>query len=233
MKKRHRFILSYAAFRGSHLDLADASLTHQLRTVLRLQPGEEVILSDGDDTEVVARITGYDADVSSFDVIAKNDISGEPARVVTLYAAITKRDSFEWLCQKAVECGVTRIVSIRSERTIKQDLNLDRLRTIVKEAAEQSGRGRIPQVAEITSFADALSDDSAVRYLASLENGEVWNASVLTDVHRVSLLIGPEGGWSPAEEEAARGAGWTPVSFGPRVLRAETAGIIGVFLLSR
>ena len=229
----HRFILPYAAFRASSADIEDAALTHQLKTVLKVRIGEEVLLCDGDDTEVVATVRGYAGDVTSFALSAPYELQTGPARGVTLYLAITKRDTFEWACQKAVECGAARIIPVLSAHTVKQNVSVERLRAIAKEAAEQSGRGSVPQVDEPVPFAAALvASPEELRLIASTRGGELIGMTDLSAAHRVSVLIGPEGGFSEQEERDAAAAGWKPVSLGSRVLRAETAAIIATYQLA-
>ncbi len=231
--KRHRFILPYAAFRASHLEVDDAALSHQLRDVLKVRIGEEVILCDGDDTDVVATLRGYKGDVISFDIGEHMDVVTGAPRAVTMYIAITKRDTFEWACQKATECGVTCIVPVLTERTVKQNLNLERLRVIVKEAAEQSGRASIPEVGEIVSFADVLSVAEGIRLIAAVgaTTGQIDDCAQGNEP--VSIAIGPEGGFSEREVGQALEAGWQSITLGERVLRAETAVVVTAFLATR
>lgn len=226
--KRHRFILPYAAFRASTAEIADAALTHQLRTVLRIKPGEEVLLCDGDSTEVLATVQGYDKDTTSFALGTPYAVQTEPAVSLTIYAAITKRDTFEWAVQKAVECGVACIVPVITERTIKQNLNLERLRSIAKEAAEQSGRGIIPAVEEPVSLRLALEHASDTRYIASTKAGVSIKQLQGEPGTQIAVLIGPEGGFTENEEQDALERGWAALSLGTRILRAETAVVVVV-----
>ena len=119
-----------------------------------------------------------------------------------------------------------------SERTIKQGLNLARLRSIVKEAAEQSGRGVVPDIGEVTTFADMAGFVGGARLIAALGD----DATPIRDVQApelVSIAIGPEGGFSEKEVAEAVAAGWQKVSLGPRVLRAETAVAIASYVLGQ
>lgn len=225
----HRFILPYAAFRGKVMHIEDAALAHQLRSVLRVRTGEKVILCDGDGRDLVATVVEYQGEVTVFEAGEESKVNADPDRAVTIYAAITKRDTFEWACQKAVECGATRIVPVISERTVKQNISLERLRTIVKEAAEQSGRGYIPEILEPVAFAGVVPDKECALFIAAL-GAEETLAKVLPRDGWISIAIGPEGGFSEAEVEAAKARGWVPVSLGPRVLRAETAVAVATYL---
>lgn len=229
--RRHRFIIEDA-------DLGKASLmlggdaARQLRSVLRAKEGDEILVCDGDGSEAVATIRAMRGDRIEVALGAAYRLATEPARPVTLYAAITKRDTFEWACQKATECGVTRLVPVVAERTVKQGLNLERVRTIVREAAEQSGRGRMPEVAELVTFSDAVREAAGRRLVAALDAEQELAQAALSD-EGMSVAIGPEGGFTEREVALAVESGWEPVSLGPRVLRAETAVAVAAYLASR
>lgn len=229
--RRHRFIIPGIALSEDTAGIRDEKLAHQLRAVLRVRPGDEIVVSDGEGAEAVATLEEYRGDAVVLRMQAPRVLDTEPPREVTVYAAITKRDTFEWACQKAVECGVTRIVPVLTERTVKPNVNLVRLRAIAKEAAEQCGRARIPDVGQPLSFMDALLESNAgKRLIASTAEGGELRAE--GDGH-VAVLIGPEGGFSDREVAEAVSAGWEPVSLGTRVLRAETAVAIATYLAAR
>ncbi|MCC7522611.1 16S rRNA (uracil(1498)-N(3))-methyltransferase [Candidatus Uhrbacteria bacterium] len=227
--KRHRFIGPYD-LRSPEIVLEDDA-ARQMALVLKLKIGEGVILSDGLGHEAEYEILQIKK--SSVRLVRDSEISTvktEPTNRVMLYASILKRENFELVVQKATECGVLRIVPVLSQRTIKKDVKLDRLREIAKEAAELSGRGTIPEIAEPMKLEQALNDaeingqnyffdrDAAMTVFKSPASGSI------------GLFIGPEGGWTPEEAERAKEAGCKTVSLGPRVLRGETAAIVAVFL---
>jgi 16S rRNA (uracil1498-N3)-methyltransferase len=138
-----------------------------------------------------------------------------------------KRENFEWLVQKATECGIHYIVPILTRRTVKQGLKLERLREIAREAAEQSGRGRVPGIGEPMPFAEAL--DAATKAGATYFF-DVGGKRYTGSGERASLFIGPEGGWDPEERALAIESRAMIADLGPRVLRAETAATIASFL---
>lgn len=229
--RRHRFIADVVLEEGE-LGLVDRALAHQLKTVLRVRPGDTVLLGDGRGLESEALVRGYQDDVVSVTLGTPYPLATEPRRRIEIYAAVSKRDTFEWAAQKATECGASRIVPVISERTIKQGLNLARLRSIVKEAAEQSGRGVVPDIGEVTTFADMAGFVGGARLIAALGD----DATPIRDVQApelVSIAIGPEGGFSEKEVAEAVAAGWQKVSLGPRVLRAETAVAIASYVLGQ
>jgi 16S rRNA (uracil1498-N3)-methyltransferase len=151
-----------------------------------------------------------------------------------LYCAILKRENFELALQKAVEVGVTRIVPVRSHRTVKFNIKRERMAAIIKEAAEQSGRGIIPVLDEPKSFPDAVGD--SIHHDGRLFFDVYGSPFEVTTVHTlasVCAFIGPEGGWSDEERAAAKQAGLRSVSLGPLVMRGETAAIVAGYLLAR
>lgn len=231
--RRHRFIISDIRLAEDVIGVRDPKIAHQMRSVLRIRPGDEVVLSDGGGSEAVATVKEYGVDSVLFAVQAPRHLDTEPPREVTVYAAVSKRDTFEWACQKATECGATRIVPIVTERTVKPNVNLVRVRAIVKEAAEQCGRAVIPEVMQPMAFTDAILEKGHDRrWIASTADGPHLADQEL-GTGSVAILIGPEGGFSPKEAEEARDIGWEPVSLGPRILRAETAVAIAAYLLTR
>lgn len=229
--KRHRFIVSVTLEQGT-IGITDAKLVHQLRAVLRIAPGEEIIVSDNSGKEAIATVVSYRDDAVMVEMQDPYTVTTESKRRVTIYAAVSKRDTFEWAVQKATECGATEIVPVITERTVKQNVNFVRLRAIAKEAAEQSGRGLVPVIGEVTPYEHLLvSDDSSLKLFASTQGGVDLHTLPLPE-GSVAILIGPEGGFSAREEMLAAENGWQPVSLGSRVLRAETAVIIATYLLA-
>ena len=154
----------------------------------------------------------------------------EPARAVTLYCSLLKREHFAWVAQKAVEVGVAEIVPIISARTIKLAFKKERVQKIMHEAAEQSGRGVVPILHAPMRFAEALGhaigkNNSSVLFDIS---GKPLRAITIIGGNRIGIFIGPEGGWDSTELEAAHTKNFQITSLGKLTLRAETAAIIGV-----
>lgn len=225
MKKVHRFIGAYD-LRATEIVLED-DVAHQIANVLKLKTGERVALCDGQGREAEYEILRLaKREVGLVRQGAAHQLETEPAHAITLYATILKRENFEWAVQKAVECGATEIVPVITERTIKKDVNVERMQAIAKEAAEQCGRGIVPEVAEPVKLEQALDRAKGSKLFFDAE-GESWSGHPGTDA---SLFVGPEGGWTDAERENAKRAGAKLVSLGSRVLRGETAVPIAVFL---
>lgn len=231
MKKIHRFIGTYQLGKGT-VRLDDADLAHQMRSVLKLGIGEEVIIGDGAGVEAQCRILSYDKDVVFVDCISVGRNATEPRGHTILYCAVLKADHFELAAAKATEVGIWEIVPIVTARTVKLNLRVDRVQKIVREAAELSGRGIVPQVQPVMDFDAALT--SARKNDANFffdSSGPVFTGTPRS-VHRAGIFIGPEGGWDDSELEMAHDAGIRTVSLGELTLRAETAVIVAAYLVA-
>lgn len=225
--KVHRFIGPFSLVPGPFF-LTDQEVIHQICDVLKLRPEEEIILCDGRGIEALGKITGRDEKGIQLALGEITPNKAEPGHQVALYCSVLKKENFELVCQKATEAGVTEIIPVITERTVKQGLRPERLEKIIREAAEQSGRGVLPRLAEAMDFEKGLTDSArfGARCLCD-PGGQSWGSSQGKDV---AVFIGPEGGWSENEIELAKKAGLSAVSFGQRILRGETAAIIATFL---
>ena len=234
---RHRFFIEGESVEvDGDIDLAP--LAHQLRNVLRLSPGNTITLLDNSGAAFRTRIEVLDGQRAMGLVLARAPVESEPKVELTLFQCALKRDSFEWVLQKGAELGVRRFVPVISSRTVVRPRGSlskkhDRWRAILREAAEQSGRGRLPVLAEPQSWRQAVTQGSGHRLMpwegagSSAPGIDTGSA----EVKAASLLVGPEGGISDGEAGAAIEAGWQPVSMGPRRLRAETAAIAAVAVI--
>ncbi len=203
-----------------------------MSAVLKLRVGERVVLCDGRSCEAdyeIAHVAKREVGLVRLEAARRVDTESE--REVVLYAAILKRESFEWAVQKATECGVSEIVPVVTDRTIKKDVKIERLSEIAREAAEQSGRGVVPAIKEPMKFEKAMQTAKGEKVFFDAGGSEL--DSRLRGNDKVSsLFIGPEGGWTPEESEIAKRAGATIASLGPRVLRGETACAVAVYLMT-
>ena len=227
----HRFFLAGASVEPDRsIDLTP--LAHQLRNVLRLTPGSLITLLDDSGSAFAARIEVLDAQQATGLVLARQPVDSEPDIELTLYQCMLKKERFEWVLQKGVELGVSRFVPVISSRTVVRPAakllpKYERWRAIVREAAEQSARSRLPLLGEPLSWEVAVRSGTGLRLIPWEEarQNTVGLGAALTGAAEISLLIGPEGGISRAEADVAIENGWHPVSLGPRILRAETAAI--------
>jgi 16S rRNA (uracil1498-N3)-methyltransferase len=229
MAKRHRFIGDFPLHPG-RLRVSDADLVHQMHSVLKLAPEEELILGDGKMHEALCRLVSYEKHAVIIDVLEVHANANEPARDSVLFCAILKKELFELVAQKATEVGVREIIPVITARTVKLNLRADRLEKIVREAAEQAGRGQVPIVQK------AMPLDEALEYAKHNDVNILFDVGkagpdLPREVRRVGIFIGPEGGWQEQEIELAREYGCRIAGLGPLTLRGETAAIIASYLV--
>ncbi|MCB8922900.1 MAG: 16S rRNA (uracil(1498)-N(3))-methyltransferase [Ardenticatenaceae bacterium] len=204
---------------------------HQIRSVLRMAPGAGVVVLDNAGWEYDVTLTAVTKQQVMGEITARRTAVAEPATHLTLYQAMLKRDNFEWVLQKGTEIGVSRfvpVVTARSVVTTVKPNKLERWQRIITEAAEQSRRGRIPELAAPLPLAEAIAACTTEAKLMPWEEaGDVTIAQALAGRPRsVALFIGPEGGFDVTEVVG----GVTAVTLGPRILRAETAAIVAAAL---
>lgn len=228
--KIHRFIIN-TSLNQPNVFVVDPEILKQWRNVLRFQAGDKVVLCDGQGQEAMAVIESLDKTGARLTLERAVLAESEPKRQVTLYCAILKRENFEWVAQKAVEVGVQRIVPVVTERTIKKDIRADRLQKIIKEAAEQSGRGVLPILHPALSFEQALADVQAYEVGMFFDgSGPKFEPNMVQNKDSIGIFIGPEGGWSEKELQLAEKTGLHISSLGALTLRAETAAVVAAYL---
>lgn len=207
-----------------------AGQAHYLAHVLRRSRGDPVHLFNGADGEWQARIADLRRDPVTF-VTERQLRPQQPDGDLWLVFAPLKRDATDLVAQKATELGAAALLPVLTERTITSRVNLERLRAIAIEAAEQSERLTVPQIQPPQPLALLLANWPPDRHLFAA--GERSAAPPLCSATGpAALLVGPEGGFSPAELDALRNCPFvTLASLGPRILRAETACLAGLALL--
>ncbi len=236
----HHFFVDPAALTNQVVCFAPEQ-ERQITRVLRLGDGDVVVALDGLGRAVEVRLTVEGRHVTG-QVVGPSTRCSEPALAVTVYQAMIRLERMEWLLQKGTEVGVRGFVPLHTARgqrgAAPSEARAARLRAVLREAAEQSRRLLIPQLGPAISAAaafqqvgEAMRDQPNVHGLLLWEGqGERRLEAVLRGRvaagHAVHLLVGPEGGWAPEEVAAARQAGLTLASLGPRLLRAETAALV-------
>ena len=197
--------------------------------VLRLQPGDAITLFNGEGGEFDATVTRMGRSDVEVDVGAHHTIEREANRAVHLLAGITANERMDWLVEKATELGVASITPLVAERSVlklkgeRAEKKLAHWQGVAVAAAEQCGRNRVPPIHPAVTLTEWLKKSSlGERWVLSL-SGDTQPVPCQVSQAPVTVLSGPEGGLSPGEESTALAAGFTPVSLGPRVLRAETA----------
>ena len=229
----------------------DPEESHHLATVLRGGRQELLNLVDGCGLRLTGRSCGKKGKLELVEVLSvdRDEREARPPRLV-LACAVVKGKRFEWALEKAVEVGVHRVIPLATERgTIEPGSGKrDRWNTIMKSALKQSGRSWLPDLEETRSPGSVAAEPESGLVLFGAVPGEIPGAespprswSCLLDEippgqpdstavpNALTLMIGPEGGWSPAERETLLLAGAIPVELGPHVLRTETAAVAGLF----
>lgn len=224
--KLHRFIGDFD-FTGEELTVTDREIAHQIKDVLRIEKEERLVLVSESGQEVLAEIQDFIDGLPLVRIIERLESSNQVICRVSLYCAILKRENFELVVQKATELGVTEIIPVITERTIKLGLKMDRLRKIAKEASEQSGRSLVPIIFEPQTFKVALADSQRHEAMIMLDPEGASRISSLP-VSSVGVFVGPEGGWTEAELTLAKESGLNVMNLGTIILRGETAAMIAV-----
>lgn len=238
----YRFFAEDEINSGQDIIISGEDYNH-IKNVLRMKPGEQVLVSDGNDREYLCSIremTGNQIILSIEDILGE---SRELPAKITLFQGLPKGDKMEQIIQKAVELGVYEIVPVAMKRSVvkldskKAAKKTERWNSIALSAAKQSKRGIIPKVSSVVSFKEAVSQ-------ASLMDGFLLpyeNAAGMEEARRrmnsmkgkksIAIMIGPEGGFEESEIDLAKQEGAGILSLGKRILRTETAGMTVLSIL--
>ncbi len=236
----NRFFIPQTWIDGDRVCLSNG-FAHQICHVLRLKPKDQVVVLDNTGAEYVVCLTEVGKHQVGGVIQEQRVCQAEPLVQITLFQSMLKRDKFEWVLQKCTEIGAVRIVPIITERSIVQKTEIksgkmQRWQGIIREAAEQSGRGRVPELVEPISFSESLNWPLEIRIMAALEGNQhsIQQSLACADsIPRRSLgvWIGPEGGFDPEEVALASSQGVHCVRLGRRILRTETAGVVACALI--
>ena len=216
----HRFFVPAEEMAGEGFPLPP-SVAHQVKRVLRLADGDEIVLLDGSGNRARCRLGGAG---TSLRVIERGEAAGEPRHRLTIWQALLKGDGLERVIQQGTELGVSHFGLVLASRCVVRDLSprrVDRLRAIARESAEQSERGIVPTIAPSVGLGAVLRSGAVMLF----ERTGADAPRLGTLEPPAELIVGPEGGFDPAEVEAAREAGVTLAGLGPRILRAESVAL--------
>jgi 16S rRNA (uracil1498-N3)-methyltransferase len=234
-----RFFVSPQAIRDNRVVMR-GPVVHQIRDVLRMKPGDAFVLLDNSGWAYRAEIVTIDREVLRGRVVDKWKLETEAATRITLYQGLLKGQKFEWVLQKGTELGVAAFVPLLAARCVIGSLNdvtparMERWQKIIVEAAEQAGRAMLPHLSAATLFAHACERAmrngglSLIPYEGERSYGLREALQNVPKSKEINLFIGPEGGFTDEEIALAREHHIVPVSLGPRILRAETAGLAAV-----
>lgn len=234
----HRFFISQESFTAQGVILGQ-EFAHRMGRVLRLRPGDGVVFLDNSGWEYDAELKRLSRDRVEANITGKRQSKGETSIHLHLFQALLKLDKFELVLQKGVELGIasfTPVISLRSVASPPPTERQARWRRIILEAAEQSHRGRLPPLNPTLSLDTALANAPGQRLIPWEGESSLGLQQVLGSAQfiiqqatiEISLFIGPEGGWAEEEVAVAHHHNALIVSLGPRILRAETAGLVAV-----
>ncbi len=212
---------------GGRIELDDDA-AHYVRSVLRLKQDQNIVLFNGQGGEYLSRFSEVSRKNVRVEIETYHDRDVESSLSVTLGMGISRGDRMDWAVQKAVELGVTQLTPLFTERCVtklnddKKQQRLQHWLHIVQHAAEQSGRTRVPAMDEIAELPEWVYRQQGVRVFL-----DPYATQTLADCRpenrHITLLSGPEGGFSERERQIAKAAGFFPVRMGARILRTETA----------
>ncbi len=236
----HFFVDENQIDKTAHRVRIEGTDYNHIRNVLRMHNGEEVSVSCGDGCEYRCEIAGYEEGAVLCNLLFVKSADVESPVFTVLYQGIPKGDKMETIIQKCVELGVSEIVPVSCSRCVvkldekKAAAKVARWQAIAEAAAKQSKRSIIPEVKMPMSMKEAFRDAgesgiSMIPYELAEGTGktrEMFAEIKKAESKRVSVFIGPEGGFTEEEIAQATGAGIEPVSLGKRILRTETAGMV-------
>ena len=232
----HRFFLTPNEISGDFVIFPEP-IARQIARVLRMSVGDTVTVLDDSGWEYTVTLTQVDPRAVHGRITERIWGKAEPVVRLTMYQAALKLDRFEWVLQKGTELGVSRFVPVVTRRTIRRDTSIsrnrqDRWMRIVREAAEQSGRSRLPEVCPPTTIEESLRSAPRPAVMAWERENTISLAAGLDRLRDqaraeavISVFVGPEGGFDQDEVNLALSCGVTTVSLGRRIMRAETATI--------
>ncbi|OGE31653.1 hypothetical protein A2631_00700 [Candidatus Daviesbacteria bacterium RIFCSPHIGHO2_01_FULL_44_29] len=231
----HRFFIPSSCIDQNWVTMPN-EISQQICKVLRLDVGDAVIVLDNSGFQYTVILSQVNPKTVAGKITSKLENRAEPETKISLYQALIPREKFETVLQKGTEIGIDRFVPLETKRTLIKkntygEQKLTRWTRIVQESSEQSERGFIPEIVSPTSFKEAILEavKSDVALLAAereSSGGSPGLLALLENSKKVSLFIGPEGGFEDSELEFAQKAGVKLINLGPRIFRSETAGLV-------
>lgn len=238
----YHFFVDQANVEAEVIRITGPDVNH-IKNVLRMRPGEKVIISNGLDKDYFCELESVSAEEVRVKILSEEEGKELPARL-WLFQGLPKGDKMEFIIQKAVELGAYRIIPVETKRCVvkldkkKEEAKLRRWQGISESAAKQSGRLVIPEVGPVMGFKEALAlvkdfDLAVIPFEHADDMAKtreiIENAKPGTDI---GIFIGPEGGFEDSEAELAESLGVEPVTLGKRILRTETAGMAVLSVLA-
>lgn len=238
----HHFFVTPDQVAEEQIYIEGSDVNH-MKNVLRMKVGESVEISDGNNLKYLCQVSSYEEDRAILEILEKMEADTELASRLYLFQGLPKSDKMELIVQKAVELGAYEVIPVATKRAVvkldekKAAKKVERWNSIAESAAKQAGRSRIPQVADVVTFKEALEmaqklDVRLIPY--ELAEGMEQARAVVRAIksgQSVGIFIGPEGGFEQSEVEEAVEMGVTPITLGRRILRTETAGLAVLAIL--
>ena len=222
---------------NNNLAIVSGSDYRHIIKVLRLKPGNEITLFDNTGFEHLGKITEIGSKEIRITISESRRTETESGLNITLLQGIPKGDKMDFIVEKSTELGVKTIVPVVTERSqIRKTKRIERWRRIALESSKQSGRMLPPDILDLISFDNAIySHDKGYLHLIFYEKCKDNIKDIIKCTGKakenIKIFIGPEGGFSESEVNAAKENGFIPIGLGPRILRTETAGIVAVAIL--
>lgn len=238
----YRFFVEPGQIGDGKIEIIGPDVNH-IRNVLRMRPGEEVLVCCGDEWEYTCRIVAFEEEKVWSEIIDTQKPGKELLSRICLFQCLPKSDKMEWIIQKAVELGASEVVPVSSKRCVvkldqkKAEHKVSRWNGVAASAAKQSKRMIVPEVQRVMSFQKALEYAKTMDVqLIPYEKAEGIAAarrrlSEIQAGQSIAVFIGPEGGFEEEEVSMAVEQGFSPISLGKRILRTETAGMTVLSIL--
>lgn len=233
----HRLFLQKSALRKQPIAITDEQ-AHYLFSVLRCKPGQNLVITDETGLSYTARILSSAKKEVTVDIVGAYRMETESSLNIVLVQGLLKGEKMDFVIQKATELGVRGLIPVITERSqLRATRKQPRWQKIAEEASRQSGRTKVPEISEPRSFEEVLDlpgQSSGKGIIFWEQGGEKLSAVTkrLSPADQISLLIGPEGGFSEQEAALATEKGFDTATLGNRILRAETAAIAVVSIIS-
>lgn len=238
----YRFFIKEEQIQDGYAIIFGDDVNH-IKNVLRMKTGEHVYLSCGKDLEYECSLEEFSSEEIRAKIVDVHGMETELATQIVLYQGLPKGDKMEFIIQKAVELGVSKIVPVRMKRCVvklddkKAKKKTQRWNTIALSAAKQAKRGIVPEVADVKDYKEALREaENLDMLLVPYEEakGISYSRELLEQAKQkksIGIMIGPEGGFDADEITKARDAGGKTLTLGKRILRTETAGMTMLSIL--
>ena len=235
-----RFYIEADQMNGQAAEITGTEARH-IRTVLRMQPGDRLELVDGSGYAYDSRIQSISEDQIQVEVLGRYPTAAESSLELSIALGFLKDKKMDVLVRHLTELGITRFIPMWTARAVARPpekriaSRMERWQSIAKEAVKQSQRGRTPEIARPLTFNEALDlgsqSDKRLIFWEQADAALLPEAAAQPNVSSVFILLGPEGGFTEKEARLAIDKGFSPLTMGPRILRAETAAITACALI--